>query len=42
VEEAKRLGLPWPDSPVTLQPSADLSRLVVESRRKSMASSVGE
>ncbi len=41
VEEAKRLGLPWPDAPVTLQPSADLSRLVVESRRKSMAASVG-
>lgn len=41
VEEAKRLGLPWPTEPVTLQPSADLSRLVVESRRKSMAASVG-
>src|ERR1022692_868179 len=41
VEEAKRLGLPWPDAPVTLQPSANLSRLVVESRRKSMAASVG-
>jgi CRISPR-associated protein Csb1 len=41
VEEAKRLGLPWPDAPVTLQPSADLNRLVVESRRKSMAASVG-
>jgi CRISPR-associated protein Csb1 len=41
VGEAERLGLPWPTEPVTLQPSADLSRLVVESRRKSMAASVG-
>jgi CRISPR-associated protein Csb1 len=41
VEEAERLGLPWPAAPVTLQPSADLSRLVVESRRKSMATSAG-
>ena len=41
VEEARTLGLPWPDAPVTLQPSADLSRLVVASRRRSMAASVG-
>ena len=41
VEEAKGLGLPWPTEPVTLLPSADLSRLVVESRRKSMATSAG-
>lgn len=38
VEEATSLNLPWPEEPVTLQPSPDLSRLVVESRRRSMAS----
>ena len=41
-EEAKRLGLPWCEDPVTLQPSADLSRLVVESRKRSMAASAGQ
>jgi CRISPR-associated protein Csb1 len=42
VEAAKSVGLPWSDAPITLQPSPDLSRLVVESRRKSMAASAGE
>jgi CRISPR-associated protein Csb1 len=36
VEEARACKLPWPDVPVTLQPSPDLSRLVVESRKRSM------
>jgi hypothetical protein len=37
VKEARSLALPWPDDkPVTLQPSADLAKLVVESRRRSM------
>jgi CRISPR-associated protein Csb1 len=42
VSEAKSLGLPWPEDPVVLQPSADLSKLVVESRKRSMAASAGE
>jgi CRISPR-associated protein Csb1 len=42
VEAAKRVGLPWSEEPITLQPSPNLSRLVVESRRKSMAASAGE
>ncbi len=42
VEAAKGVGLPWAEEPITLQPSPDLSRLVVESRRKSMAASAGE
>jgi len=37
IEEAKCQGLPWPDLPFTLQPSADLRHLVIESRRRSMA-----
>jgi CRISPR-associated protein Csb1 len=37
--EAKQLGLPWPEEPVTLQPSADLSKLVVESRKRAMSAS---
>jgi CRISPR-associated protein Csb1 len=41
-EAAKDVGLPWPEERVTLQPSANLSRLVVESRRRSMASSAEE
>ena len=41
-EAAKRVGLPWSEKPITLQPSPDLSRLVVESRRRSMAASAGE
>jgi CRISPR-associated protein Csb1 len=40
--EAKALGLPWPEDPVVLQPSSDLSKLVVESRKRSMAASAGE
>jgi len=40
-EEAKRLDLPWSEEPITLQPSPDLSRLVVESRRRSMTASAG-
>ncbi|MGA2724213.1 MAG: type I-U CRISPR-associated RAMP protein Csb1/Cas7u [Bryobacteraceae bacterium] len=39
--EAKGLNLPWPEAPVTLQPSPDLSRLVVESRKRSMATNTG-
>ncbi|HEX4137896.1 MAG TPA: type I-U CRISPR-associated RAMP protein Csb1/Cas7u [Bryobacteraceae bacterium] len=35
---AKVLGLPWSEEPLTLQPSADLARLVSESRRRSMVS----
>lgn len=40
--EAKQLGLPWPEEPLRLQPSPDLSRLVVESRKRSMAAGAGE
>lgn len=40
--EAKQLGLAWPEAPVVLQPSPDLSKLVVESRKRSMAASAGE
>jgi len=36
-QEAKDLGLPWPEEPVILRPSRDLSRLVVESRKRSMS-----
>jgi CRISPR-associated protein Csb1 len=39
--EAKALGLPWPEAPLVLEPSADLSRLVVESRKRAMAESKG-
>jgi CRISPR-associated protein Csb1 len=42
VDRAKALGLPWPEEPVTLKPSADLARLVVESRMRSMAAGAGE
>ncbi len=35
--EAKGLGLPWPEESLVLQPSADLSRLVVDSRKRAMA-----
>jgi CRISPR-associated protein Csb1 len=42
VQEAKRLNLPWSDEPITLQPSPNLSRLVVESRKRSMAASAGD
>jgi len=37
--EAKRLGLPWPEEPLVLDPSPDLSRLVVDSRKRAMAAS---
>lgn len=39
VAEAKELGLPWPEGPLVLEPSVDLSRLVVESRTRAMAAS---
>jgi CRISPR-associated protein Csb1 len=42
VAEAKLLGLPWPEEPITLRPSPDLSKLVVESRRRSMRVAAGE
>jgi CRISPR-associated protein Csb1 len=35
---AKAFGLPWSEEPLTLQPSANLARLVSESRRRSMVS----
>jgi CRISPR-associated protein Csb1 len=38
-EAAKGVGLPWAEGRITLQPSPNLSRLVVESRRLSMAAS---
>lgn len=41
VVEARGLGLPWPEEPVTLRPSADLIRLVLESRQRSMSESAG-
>ena len=37
--EAKGLGLPWRETPMVLRPSADLSRLVVESRTRAMTAS---
>ncbi len=40
-EAAKDLGLPWPEQPVILRPSPDLSKLVVESRKRSMSASAG-
>jgi len=40
--DAKSLGLPWPEAPLVLQPSPDLSKLVVESRKRSMAKGAGE
>jgi CRISPR-associated protein Csb1 len=41
VEEARSLNLPWPEEPVTLQPSADLCRLVVESQNRAMSAAAG-
>lgn len=41
-EAATGVGLPWPEERITLQPSPNLSRLVVESRRRSMAASAEE
>jgi CRISPR-associated protein Csb1 len=38
-EEAKRFGLAWPEAPLVLDPSPDLSRLVVDSRKRAMAAS---
>jgi CRISPR-associated protein Csb1 len=40
--EAKSLDLPWPEAPLVLEPSPDLSRLVVESRKRAMAANAGE
>jgi CRISPR-associated protein Csb1 len=40
--EAKGQGLPWPEEPVVLEPSADLRRLVVDSRKRAMSESAGE
>lgn len=40
--EATEKNLPWSEEPVTLQPSTNLSRLVVESRKRSMAAGAGE
>jgi len=40
--EAVDKKLPWSEEPVALQPSAKLSRLVVESRKRSMAAGAGE
>jgi CRISPR-associated protein Csb1 len=40
--EAVDKKLPWSEAPVTLQPSPNLSRLVVESRKRSMAAGAGE
>jgi CRISPR-associated protein Csb1 len=41
VTEARKLHLPWPEGPVILFPSADLSKLVVESRKRSMSAVAG-
>ncbi len=38
-EAARALGLPWNEKPLVLDPSPDLSRLVVDSRKRAMASS---
>jgi CRISPR-associated protein Csb1 len=40
--QATALGLPWPENPLVLQPSKDLSDLVVASRKRSMAACAGE
>jgi CRISPR-associated protein Csb1 len=40
--EAKAIGLAWPEEPLVLQPSADLAKLLVQSRKRSMAASAGE
>lgn len=39
---AKGLDLPWPEAPLVLEPSPDLSRLVVESRKRAMTANTGE
>jgi CRISPR-associated protein Csb1 len=42
VAEAKALDLPWPDEEaITLQPSPNLSRLVIESRKRAMTAIEG-
>jgi hypothetical protein len=40
VQEAMVVGLRWPEEPVILRPSQDLCRLVVESRKRSMAAAL--
>jgi len=40
--QAMDVGLPWPEAPLVLQPSSDLSHLIVESRRRSTAAAIGE
>jgi CRISPR-associated protein Csb1 len=42
VQFAKSARLPWPEEPVTLQPSENLRLLVSESRKRSIAASTGE
>jgi CRISPR-associated protein Csb1 len=39
---AIKAGLPWPEKALVLQPSSDLSHLVVESRKRSMAADAGQ
>jgi len=39
--EAKAVDLPWPEAPLVLEPSPDLSRLVVESRKRAMTANAG-
>ncbi len=41
-DAAKAVGLPWSEKLITLQPSPELSRLVVESRRRSTAEGAEE
>ena len=36
IKQATSQGLPWRDTPISLEPSKDLARLVVESRRRLM------
>lgn len=35
--EAKAIGLPWPEEPITLQPSPELKQLIIKSREKAVA-----
>lgn len=42
VEGAKAAGLPWAETPVTLQPSGNLAKLVSESRRRAMLTEPAE
>ena len=41
VADATSKGLPWPAEPTVLRPSADLAKLVVASRKKSIAAASG-